>query len=279
MSKFVTTGLMAVLVLVALSMLTGPALAQDPLTPVERAWVEQHGPVVVGCFVNYPPLGFLDQQGRPVGISVDYWKQLAIDLDLLLQFEPAPIADQIAGLGSGRFDSLAGIFPLPQRARHLSFTKPWFFINTYIFVSPQFKERVRSLNDLHGLKVGVIQGDSAQDLAVNAGLKTIGYSEYPQAVMALAQGQLDAIIMDEPVVFYLRGLHRLWESIVRVGPPVAKGRITLPVRKNDIMLYSILSKGAARIPPADVDRISKKWRLLDTPGATRKVARPLPHMQ
>ncbi len=248
----------------------GPARAADPLSKVERAWLDQHGPVVVGCFLGYPPIGFVDQKGRPAGLSVDLWTRMALDLDFVVQFEPVPFAAQIEGLRQGRFDSLAGIFALPRRERWFLFTKPWLFINTNIFVRPSLAAKVRSLRDLRGLRVGVVQDDSGQGLVNGAGLASRAYSEYPQAVRALGDGSLDAVVMDEPVMFFLRAQFRLWDAIMEAGPAVDQGGLALPVRKADIMLYSILSKGLARQGPKVVEALARKYRLARTPSAHSK---------
>lgn len=242
-----------------------PVLAGDPLSRVERAWLEQHGPVVVGCFLDYPPFGFVDKQGRPTGITVDFWTRLALDLDFAVQFEPVPFAAQVKGLEQGRFDSLAGMFIMPRREKRFLFSEPWLFINTNMFVRPSLAGKVRSLQDLRGLRVGVVQGDSGQTLVSDAGLTGRAYSEYAQAVRALGAGELDAVVMDEPAMFYLRARLRLWDSITEAGPAVDRGAVALPVRRGDIMLYSILSKGVSRQGPKAVDNLVRKYRLARTP--------------
>ena len=94
---------------------TGSAAAQPgSLTAAERAYLKQKGTLEVGAFNDYPPFGFVDASGKAAGIAVDYWNLVAERLGVAVTFTPVRFADQLDGLKTGRFDSLEGIFPLPD---------------------------------------------------------------------------------------------------------------------------------------------------------------------
>lgn len=232
--------------------------AGDPLTAQERAWLKQHGVITVGAFNDYPSFGFVDEHGQAQGISIDYWRLLAATLGFTVEFYPTRFSQQLEGLKSGRFDSLAGIFPLKERAAAFDFSRPYFEIGTYIFVRPQYAH-VGGFKNLENLSVGVVKGDSGQILSENAGLKPKTFASYSETIMALAQGEVDAIVMDEPVVAYIRAKNKLGNKIKRVGPPVDEGKMTLPVKKGNTVLLGILNKGVAEISPGQVPGIADKW--------------------
>ncbi|MBU2547464.1 MAG: transporter substrate-binding domain-containing protein [Proteobacteria bacterium] len=243
-----------------LSVLIGstPLRAEGPVTAEESAWLKSHGPIQVGAFNDYPPFGFVDQQGRAQGISVDFWRLLASRLGFEVRFHPVSFNQQLDGLRSGRFDSLAGIFPLPKRARDFDFTAPYMIIDTRIFVQPRH-DNVRGFKDLVGLKVGAVKGDSGQVLAETFGLKTTPYSNYEEAIQALADDKVSAIVMDELVVYYVRALRGLQDRIKPAGPPVDEGKMTLPVKKGNPVLIGLLRKGTALISAGEVKAIAEKW--------------------
>lgn len=249
----------ALLALALLMAWAAPAPANgDPLTPAQRAWVKEHGPVKVGVFKDYPPFGFVDAHGKVRGMSVDFWRLLSQKVFVPVSFECAEFAEQLKGLESGRFDSLAGIFDLPSRAKHFDFTKPYYTINTYIWVGPGQPE-VQGWAGLKDLRVGVVEGDSGQVLARQNGLKPRAYANYPEVVDALAKDEVQAMVMDELVAAYYLNQRNLEGMVRHTGEPVAGGRMCLPVKKGQAMLLAILNKGVAAISPAEIKAIQKRW--------------------
>jgi ABC-type amino acid transport substrate-binding protein len=231
---------------------------QDPLTAAQRAWLEKKGVLNIGAFDGYPPFGFLDETGQPEGMSIDYWNLLARKFNLKIKFHPTSFEKQLKGLEKGQFDSLAGVFPLPDRQNAFDFSKSFYTINTNLFISPGLGN-VTSLKNLPRVPVGVVEADSSQDLAQKAGLKTEVFITYLETVMALGKGKVKAIILDEPVVAYYTKTHGLQGKIQKVSPPLAQGEMTLPVKKGNVELLEILNQGVSLVSPKEWGEIEKKW--------------------
>lgn len=260
MSKPIRLAALAFLALALTALAAGPAAAAaDPLSPPQRQWLANHGPLKVGVFDDYPPYGFLDAQGQPAGISIDLWRLVAKKLDLRVEFTPAEFADQLAGLRNSRFDSLAGVFPLAERASFADFSQPFLTIGTHIWTAPELAKSVRSLADLQGQAVGAVAGDSGQVLAEKAGLKVQAFADYPQAVKALAGGVVQAIVMDELVVEHIARQAKPRLKLAKAGEPVDRGRMTWPVAKGNAMLLDILNQGLKLVSPAEIKAIEAKW--------------------
>jgi ABC-type amino acid transport substrate-binding protein len=247
--------ILTVLLVLAFSL---PSCTVDPLTPAQRAWLARKGTLNIGVFKNYPTFGFLNEAGHPVGLSIDYWNLLAAKLHFKVQFHPASIDNQLKGLENGRFDSLAGIFPLPDRRAQIDFSEPFCTINTCIYVAPD-RTGVKNLADLKELKVGVVEGDSGQGLAKRAHLTPTLFITYGETVMALAKGRVQAIILDCPVVDYFIRKNSLQDKIRRIELPVARSQMTLPVKHGNAMLLGILNRGLSLITPEERRQIEKKW--------------------
>jgi ABC-type amino acid transport substrate-binding protein len=212
----------------------------------------------VGVFNDYPPFGFVDRTGAPKGMSIEFWRLLSSKLGFWVQFYPASFNEQLKGLESGKFDSLAGIFPLKERARRFDFTRPYTTIHTNIYVKPRHR-RIKSLQGLRGLKVVVVEGDSGEAICLRAGINPVRVTNYLQAVFELANGDGDAMIMDELVVGYYIKRHGLEKKILKTGPPVDIGSMTLPVRKGNRRLLKILDTGVRSVSRVEWDKIERKW--------------------
>lgn len=232
--------------------------AQDPLSKKQRAWLEERGTLRIGVFNDYPPFGFVGKSGRPQGMSVDYWQLMSARLDMPVEFHPALFSNQLKGLRNGQYDSLAGIFPLAERREFFDFSRPYTTIRTHIYVKAKYSH-LKDLSDLKGLKVGAVEGDSGQVIARKAGLDPLSFTTYLEAILSLADGETDAIIMDELVVGYFSSKYKLGQKISQVGRPVDKGQMTLPVQKGNSILLGILNSGVKAISKEEWKRIKDKW--------------------
>jgi polar amino acid transport system substrate-binding protein len=227
---------------------SGSPAPQLALTAEEQAYLDGKGTLQVGAFSDYPPFGFVDEAGQAIGMSVDYWNMIGDRLGVKVAYTPALFNDQLDGLKQGRFDSLAGIFPLPEREQWFAFTEPYFEIDTVIYTDAAHTSST-SLDSLKadGLTVAVVKGDSGQSIADGAGLKTKVVAGYPDAVNAVASGAAQAMILDELVAAYFIAQDDLSAKVIEVGEPVAIGQMTLPVDKDNTLLLSVLNKAIASL--------------------------------
>jgi ABC-type amino acid transport substrate-binding protein len=240
---------------------TAASSASGTVTAAEQAYLAKKGTLQVGAFNDYPPFGFVGADGEAAGISVDYWSLVAQRLGVSVAFTPVRFADQLDGLKQGKFDSLEGIFPLPERARWFAFSRPYFTIATRIYTEAGATDlaSLAALKGAKGLKVAVVKGDSGQAIADKAGLKTLVVAGYPQAVKAVGSGRAQAMILDEMVAEYYIRQFKLGAKVKPAGAPVASGSMTMPVRKDDIVLRGILNKGAAMVSSTELNGIEEKW--------------------
>jgi ABC-type amino acid transport substrate-binding protein len=256
--KMCQEGLVYILSVMVMLFLVSQSVANDLLTKEQKDWLDRHKEVQVGAFNDYPPFGFMDASGQAQGMSVDFWNLMVSKLGFKLKFHPTAFAQQLEGLKSGRFDSLAGIFSLDERKEFFDFTKEYTIIATYIYVRPKYAG-LKGLTDLKGLKVGGVEGDSGKVIAEKAGLWPKGFTSYLSAVQALGREEIDAIIMDELVVNYYAVQNKLQDKIKKIGQPVDQGKMTLPVAKENSMLLGILNKGVSMVSSEEWLKIRQKW--------------------
>lgn len=231
---------------------------QSPLSRQEQAWLKRHGNIRVGVFNDYPPLSYLDESGQPQGMFLDYWRLMARNLSLDVTFTACSFNDQLEGLASGRFDSLAGIFAMEERRDRFDFSRPYFQMDTSIYTQPELQQ-VQGWTDLQGLRLGVVEGDSSQTLAMEAGLTPQAFSSYQEVVLGLLDNTLDAIVLDELVVAFYAASYNATDRIRKAGEPVDQGNFCLPVRKGNHTLLSILNKGVRSLSEEDRRMIELEW--------------------
>jgi len=239
---------------------SSPAASGAPaLTAEEQAWLTDKGTLRIGAFNDYPPFGFVDDDGEAIGIAADYWRLLGERLGVGIEFFPVQFADQLEGLKAGTYDSLQGIFPLESRKEWFAFGPSYLAIPTRMFATAADAAAVTSLDSLGGMKVAVVQDDSGQQIADDAGLETLVVPGYPDAVRAVADAEAGAAILDELVGVYYVNQFGLSDQVGGAGPAVDEGQMTLPVQKDNATLLSILGKAQQTIGADEVEAIVARW--------------------
>lgn len=73
---------------------------------------------------------------------------------------------------------------------------------TSVMTTLSLKNHINSLSDLPGKNVGVFTGSTAEDFVRASGIKSQSYPHIDEAVAALNEGDIDAIVADAPVLEY-----------------------------------------------------------------------------
>lgn len=158
------------------------------------------GKFIVGFDQDFPPMGFVDDNGEFAGFDLELAEETAKRLGL--EFVPQPIAwdSKDMELASGNIDCIWNGFTMQGREDDYTWSEPY-MSNTQVFVVAS-DSGIATLEDLAG-KVVEVQADSSAEaaLAEQADLtatfkQVLTTADYNTAFMDLEQGAVDAIAMD-----------------------------------------------------------------------------------
>ncbi len=160
----------------------------------------------VGFDKEFPPMGFVDNDGSYIGFDLDLAKEVAKRLDMKLEFQPIDWSAKNMELDSGNIDCIWNGFTINGRESEYTWTQPYMNNNQIVVVLKNSK--VSKLTDLKGKTVAV-QDDSSALSAIdgNVGFKEslgelIKTNTNLNALMELESGAVDAVVMDEIVARY-----------------------------------------------------------------------------
>ena len=160
----------------------------------------------VGFDKEFPPMGFVADDGSYVGFDLDLAQEVAERLDMELVLQPIDWAAKNMELDSGNIDCVWNGFTINGRESEYTWTSPYMNNNQIVVVLKSSK--VSSLADLKGKTIAV-QDDSSALSAIdnNAGFKNsigelIKTTTNLNALMELESGAVDAVVMDEIVARY-----------------------------------------------------------------------------
>ncbi|HVI57126.1 MAG TPA: ATP-binding protein [Luteibacter sp.] len=231
-------------------------------TPEERRWIEEH-PVL--RFTGAPNLAPIEMtiDGRYEGVAADYLEAIARQSGLRFQFEPvSPWSAAERDLLEGRIDLIPNVstWNVSDAARsQLSRTEPYFFSATVI-VTRSNSPVTSSLAGFSGQTIAV-QGDSAYAAIIEERYPTVALlptATTEQSLAAVIDGRAAAAVgPSTALVPFLRRQFagRLGVSGALDGMPLT---VEMGVRRDNVLLYSIIRKSLASLTAAQTDQIEER---------------------
>ena len=185
---------------------TEAAESQAEETTAEEAKTTDGGTLIVGFDQDFPPMGFVGDNGEYTGFDLELAQEAAKRLGL--EYKPQPIAWDAKDmeLEAGTIDCIWNGFTMNGREDAYTWSDPY-MDNSQVFVVAA-DSGISTLADLAG-KVVEVQTDSSaeaalkdnQELSSSFGtLQTV--ADYNTAFMDLEMGAVDAIAMDVIVAGY-----------------------------------------------------------------------------
>lgn len=192
------------------------------------------GSLIVGVREDFPPLGYLDADGKNTGFEVDLARYMARQLlgdESKLRVTPVPAGSRMTILLSGSADMLiAAVTVTEGRSSVFAFSEPYFISGSLLLV--RRNSSIQDLRDVTGKKVAVIEG-SIQEGALEQmapAATPVKFWRVSEAVEALRAGRVDALAEDDILVLALARQH---PQLAAVGKPFKPRPYAVAMRRGD----------------------------------------------
>jgi polar amino acid transport system substrate-binding protein len=175
-----------------------PRATADTLVDIEKSGVLRVGVALI------IPWAMHDKDGNLAGFEIDVAKKLARDLGVKPEFHPTPFRDLIPDLLAGKYDIIvSGLSISAERALKVDFSNPYNETDVKLIASaksPAAAETKLEAFDKESIKIGVLEGSTAEDMAgvVLPNAQIIDYTDSGEAFNDLVDGKLDAAVADSP---------------------------------------------------------------------------------
>ena len=218
----------------------------------------------VGFDQEFPPMGFVDQDGSYTGYDLALAKEVAKRLNFTFVPKPINWDAKDLELNSGNIDCIWNGFTMEDREDKYTFVGPY-MANRQVFVVAE-SSKIKTLSDLKGKTVEV-QKDSSGLNALNreenkamkdgfASLVEVG--DYQTAMMDLESGACDAICMDSVVAEYQ--IKRSKKPFAILKDSLSEEKYGIGFKKGNTELADQVYKTLmAMKEDGTVDQITEKW--------------------
>ena len=185
---------------------TEAAESQAEETTAEEAKTTDGGTLIVGFDQDFPPMGFVGDDGEYTGFDLELAQEVAKRLGLEYKAQPIAWDSKDMELESGNIDCIWNGFTMTGREDDYTWTEPY-MANHHVFVVANDSD-ITSQADLAG-KIVEVQADSSAEAALKEAPELtatfkdlLTTADYNTAFMDLEQGAVDAIAMDVIVAGY-----------------------------------------------------------------------------
>jgi len=174
-----------------LSFFTGISFAEKPT-------------YIVASDISWPPFEYVDEQGRYVGFDLDVMREIAKIEGYDIKIVDVAFDSIIPGVVAGKYDIGASGFTITEkRDEVVDFSDPYWSSDQAILVRKDSGLNIITALS-QGRTVGAQRGTTGAswikenliEKGVDVKLKL--YETYPMAVLDLVNGNVDAVIQDEP---------------------------------------------------------------------------------
>ncbi|MEM6847523.1 MAG: transporter substrate-binding domain-containing protein [Pseudomonadota bacterium] len=236
--------------LLALALLAGlsvPATAQGTLDHIMES-----GTVTVGTEAAFPPFEFVED-GEIVGYGKDILDVVVAEMGVELEQLDLPWQGILPGVLAGKFDFVATTVSInEERAKRYAYTIPIANGQPYI-MKRKGDDSITSLEDLVGKNVGTQLASSTEPIAKAQNEALVAefgdgfgelklYTAFPDTYVALANGEIDAVMQSLPnLAVLVKERPELFELVVPVEAGDKWTYMAWVTRPEDIELRDFIS--------------------------------------
>ncbi|MFL6137008.1 MAG: ABC transporter substrate-binding protein [Frankiaceae bacterium] len=239
------------------------------LSSLVPADIKSDGTITIGVDATYAPSEFLASNGKTVeGFDVDLFDAVAQQLGLKTKWVPAPFANIIPGVVSGKYEIGVSSFTINADRLKVTHMVSYFKAGTQ-WATQKGNPRGIQPDSACGHKIAVQRGTTQADddlpprskKCTDAGQPAIHVDQYQgqdQATSAVVSGKDDAELADSPVIAY--AVQQTEGHLELLGDIYDSAPYGYAVRKSNTELATAIQKAlAALIKNGTYKKVLDKW--------------------
>lgn len=208
---------------------------------------------------TYPPFEFQTDTGELQGFDVDLMNAIARESGFKINYQNLPFAGMIPALQARSIDAaVAAMTITEERNKTVSFSRPYFRSGLAIATRTD-DTSITGFESLNNKRISVQIGTTGAEKAVAIpGAKVRSFDDAPTAIRELLNGNVDALLHDEPVILYAINSGDV-EGVKVVGQLLTEEYFGFPTPKNSPNL-ALIDRGLTTLLGNGVyAQVYQKW--------------------
>lgn len=217
-------------------------------------------PISAAISAGWPPLEFHNEQAELAGLSVDYAQALSQHLGMPIELVEVAWSQVFSGLLAGDYDIiLSSVSITGERASLYSFSDKYMSVRQALLIkqgAPQVK-----FAGLNGQRIGVREYTTSYYLGKSYGARVKYFVELNEALNAMLNDELDAVLCDSPVAFYYKNVNPQYRGKVTISDLDSEREdYGIVLRQDDRQLLQELNQAIAALnEDGTMGKLQMKW--------------------
>jgi polar amino acid transport system substrate-binding protein len=211
----------------------------------------------VGTEAAYFPFEF--QEGGVIkGFDADLIRAVGREIGRPIDLQNAEFQGLVPGLKTDKFDAVISCVSITEeRRKEVDFSDPYYDAGQIVAVRAE-ETAIRSKDDLKGKRIGAQMNTTGLEQARTMGGREVKeYKDVNMAFQDLLNGQVDAVINDEPVS---RRLVAVKPGFKLVGEIFTKEQYGIVVQKGNTALLTEINRALKVIRESgELEKLREKW--------------------
>lgn len=230
------------------------------LTDAEKNYLAGHPKINVGFIADYMPIEFVDENGDPQGLGIEYLKEVSEMTGIQFVYDPKVRSqswDQVLqSFRAGSLDLLTCVTVTEDRKDWMLFTRPYSGHTVTIVGEVNDPKVMTKVTDLEGYVVAIPEGYWINDYLKNISdkIQILNVSNQGDAFRAVETRRADYVVVEIPVFSYQQAYFG-YDRLKIVGEIEKNALMQMSVQPNQAVLASILNKCIEII---DRDRLTER---------------------
>ena len=218
---------------------------------------------------NWPPYQYLSPAGKPIGLQIDLYRQIADQENCHLTFILQTFSKNIDDIRSGRIDMMGDITVTKERGIFAHFSKTYRHEIQILYVKKnnlmlcKGKSLLKIMSE--GFRLGLAEknmyGKDVESIRHNKRfIKNVVYlNQNTEGLGALTKGTIDGYFEDPAVFSYLKEKEHLGQQIKSCCIEVYAGEVSLMFSKKSIDETILKRFNQAITKVMQTDAYKKRW--------------------
>ena len=212
----------------------------------------------VATDATWKPFEYVDDNKQIVGFDIDVMNAIAAKENLNIEYVNVQFDPLLAGMAQGTYDcAISSITIKADRQKEMLFSEPYFIAGQMVVVQKN-NSSITGIENITGTVGAQISTTGADEVGKVAGATLKIYDDIGLAFLDLMNGQINAIVCDNPVA---QGyVDRNPDKLKTVGGLFTSESYGIAVAKGKTDLLNKINAGLEAIEKEGlIDQLSKKW--------------------